>query len=530
MQKAISAWLVLLLLLAYTAPWANGPSGQGGPRPPDVTTAPEGTYFVWEAEEPADVAYLCHAALGGRDLAVLVLNSSGLYRLLALDARTGSELASGMNFTCCPYRLCPAGDHLIALCRGEASYHLLVLNSSLNLVFSSRFDVPLEGPWVISPSSFLCLANRTLFAYSLEGMSVNWSLSFREADFLTVLPIGEAILVLRHSGPTWLAYRVSPEDGSLLSEAELDWLSWASGIAPLPYNASCLLAWAWNESLNQVSLVHLDVLKPSWTWSSSILSHVLVIPDLDGDRTPDIMVLSASGGRTDLRVISGSTGHELLSARKDLEVVSALWAGGRKAFLVAEDGVYLEELDLVRGELRDLWHLPCSHACLLADLDGDGFSELLASEGNLVMCVWGSYDNSPPLVSASWPPDGFSTSVPGVLLKARAEDHGSGVKRVVFVVDGREVDATYDGGYYVAYVRLSEGIHKWSVKAVDRVGLSASDGPRHITVNMSFFGGPGWEDDALFFGPWAAALIALAVLVLRKKFGRPGVSQSSALT
>ena len=493
-------------------------------------TVPKGTYFVWEAKEPADVTYLCHANLGGRNLAILVLNSSGLYRLLALDARTGSELASSTNFTCSPYRLCPVGDYLVALCQDEVSYYLLVLNSSLNLVFSSRFDVPLEGPWCISPSSFLCLANKTLFAYSLEDMSVKWSLSFREADFLTVLPIGEAILVLRHSGPTWLACRVSPEDGTLLSEAELDWLSWASGTALLSYNASCLLTWAWNESLNQVSLVHLDELRPSWTWSSSILSYVLVIPDLDGDRAPDIMVLSASGSRTDLGIISGSTGHELLSARKDLEAVSALWAGDHKAFLVAEDGVYLEELNLMRGEVRDLWHLPCSHACLLADLDGDGFSELLASEGNLVMCVWGSYDESPPLVSASWPPDGFSTSVPGVLLKARVEDHGSGVRRVVFVVDGREVDATYDGGYYVAYVRLSEGIHEWSVKAIDKVGLSASDGPRHITVNMSFFGEPGWEDDVLFFGPWAAALIALAVLVLRKKLGRPEGSQSSALT
>jgi len=497
MQKAISAWLVLLLLLlAYTASWAGRPSGQGGPRPLDIMTVPKGPYFVWVAKEPADVTYLCHATLGGRNLAILVLNSSGLYRLLALDARTGSELASSMNFTCSPYRLCPVGDHLVALCQDKVSYYLLVLNSSLNLVFSSRFDVPLEGPWCISPSSFLCLANKTLFAYSLEDMSVKWSLSFREADFLTVLPIGEAILVLRHSGPTWLACRVSPEDGTLLSEAELDWLSWASGTALLSYNASCLLTWAWNESLNQVSLVHLDELRPSWTWSSSILSYVLVIPDLDGDRAPDIMVLSASGSRTDLGIISGSTGHELLSARKDLEAVSALWAGDHKAFLVAEDGVYLEELNLMRGEVRDLWHLPCSHACLLADLDGDG----------------------------------FSTSVPGVLLKARVEDHGSGVRRVVFVVDGREVDATYDGGYYVAYVRLSEGIHEWSVKAIDKVGLSASDGPRHITVNMSFFGEPGWEDDVLFFGPWAAALIALAILVLRKKLGRPEGSQSSALT
>ena len=520
MRKALLAWLVFLLLSAYLTRRA-GSTGLLASGPVEDTAAPGGTYFIWEVEEPSGVVSLRHARLGGRELTILALNSSGLYRLVALNVRTGSEVASSTNFTCAPYGLCPIGDHLVVLAEDGLSYRLLIFNSSLGLVCSFRFDVPLEGPWTTSPDSFFILANRTLLCYSLEDMSLKWSSGFREADFLAILPVGQAILAVGHVNSTWLARWISPEDGSVILEVELGWLSWASGAALLPYNASCLLVWAWNRTVSQVRLVRLDGLKPSWAWSSGLLTYLLVVPDLDGDGAPEVLGLSASGGHTDIYIISGSSGREFFSARKDIEAISAFWSGGHRAFLLAEEGAYLVEFEFLKGEVRDLWHLPCSLACLLPDLDGDGYPELLASQGNRVLCVWGSYDEYPPVVISTWPPDGFSTSIPSVLLKAKVEDQGSGIKRVVFVVDGREVDATYDGGYYVAYVRLSEGVHKWSVKAVDKVGLSASEGPKLITVNMSFFGGPGWEDDALFFGPWAVALIALAAFVLRKKLGRP---------
>jgi len=102
---------------------------------------------------------------------------------------------------------------------------------------------------------------------------------------------------------------------------------------------------------------------------------------------------------------------------------------------------------------------------------------------------------------------------------ARVEDIGSGLAEVKFVIDGEAIGAIYDRvkGLYVVEVRLGEGEHAWRVVAVDRVGYVGSSRTMYITVNMSFFGDPGWRDDILFFGPLALALILITAYVLLKR-------------
>jgi len=201
------------------------------------------------------------------------------------------------------------------------------------------------------------------------------------------------------------------------------------------------------------------------------------------------------------------------------EVCSVAYTGDELLAILGEQHIRLVQLNLRMGQVRWLWERGATHACVLPDLDGDGLSELAVAKGQALCCLWGSYDDRAPVIELVWPEDGLSTSFTTLTLAARVLDNQSGVKSVVFKVDGAPVSCWFDSGkrLYMAEVRLSEGEHIWHVEAEDKVGHRTPSEVRKFVVNLSFFGGPGWLDDVAFFAPWVAMLIITSGLLLRKQ-------------
>ena len=102
--------MLVLLLLALTAPHKPGRAGAvSTPLLPGIEK-PRGTYFLWRAELASEVVFLACVEVKDQVLALAAINKSGSYQLLALNASDGSRVASGPESPYRPYGLAAVGS------------------------------------------------------------------------------------------------------------------------------------------------------------------------------------------------------------------------------------------------------------------------------------------------------------------------------------------------------------------------------------------------------------------------------------
>ncbi|RLI07505.1 hypothetical protein DRO32_03765 [Candidatus Bathyarchaeota archaeon] len=507
--------LLAIVLTALVLPWQAPAAPTAAPAGREGAHEPR-TYYLWSADLGAGI--LDMASVGEEEATVLLaLNRSGGYAILALRAMSGDVLASSENYTSPLWEVLPIGEHVVVLA-GWDHEHLLILGPDLSSASSIRLGQRPELLSSLPDGSLICLVNRTLMCFSLPEGGKSWSFRIPGSGDLYACITDGLVVVLCHEDGVWTGYVVD-EEGSPAwpTGLGLPWLSQASSVDLTPYNDTHIILVALGPQEPMVYLVRSSDLRPSWSAEVEGLACLAPGLDMDGDGAPEILAVGCSGGSYRLLVLDGGGGSILGSYPLPAPPISLLQVGGDRLVLRYASRV---ELALMRGEsgIEVLWSLECSMLEVLPDLDGDGFGELLLAHGGEVRCAWGSYDDAPPAPEAVWPPDGSSTSISMVVFTARVEDAGSGVADVFFVVDGRAVRGELDraSGLYVAEVLLGEGEHEWFVRAVDKVGYGGSTATLSITVNMSFFGEPGWQDDLLFFGPLVAGIALASVYVIKK--------------
>ena len=527
MRPAILTALVLCLLLV--PPVARSSFSEHSPMAVLGEVRPR-TYFIWTSEVGANISAL--AALRASEVPeVLALaNGTGTWQILALSGQNGSLLASSHIRRGYVREIGTLGGYTIVL----ANASLIILGPSLEVAHEDIWPgSELRDLRPLTSEKFAFVRTSSLCCFSLANMSLSWSYSFGDADLLDIeaMPDGR-ILALELENKSWSLYSFWL-NSTLEASLELTWLSWASWADLIAYNTTCFLLAALNTTTWSLYLLGLGQDEPSW---SMILAQgpgvgrevrVFPMPDLDGDGYIDVFCWSA--GR--IRVISGARGTVLCSIEHDSNVISFCHIGDAYFCLLSAGYVLkLLRVSWELGEVSWLWSISdVSKACPLADLDGDGMVDLVAVRRGYVTCIWGSYDDEGPLVKATWPDDGLSTSFTHVVLMAEASDAQSGISSVTFWVDGHPIEGRYEPntGCYVADVMLSLGEHIWYVEAVDKVGFSSITPPRRLIVNLSFFGGPDWLDDVLFFAPWAVAVgIASAAVARERKKGQKGEGRS----
>ena len=506
--------VALTLILAFLPPDLPARASltvHAAPSPPVFVRKPR-TYEIWSCDAGSNATALL--TIGGEQEALLVVGleepESG-WRIIGLDVSNGSivaeaRISSGIG------ALAAVGSFL-AVATDEA---LLVLNASLGL--SHELSWPAEEVsffQALSDEELVYVREKTASCFSVGEMRVKWSFSFEEAEEIhaCVLP-GEGVAILRLEGGTWRGCLLW-SNGTRGTDVDVLWLDWARGVELSSFNTTHFLLSSWNETYRGLSLVRSHGFYPSWTieLGPDGREGPFVLPDLDGDRAPEVLTWCA--GR--YRVLSGNEGSELYQFLGLDHVGSVVWVGKRLLAILGEGAVRLVELGRMSGEARWLWEEEASSICGLPDLDGDGIGELAIVLGTNISCIWGSYDDELPTISDLWPEDGLSTSFTSIALVARISDEQSGLRRVVFKVDGEAVPCSFDEGrgLYVADVRLGEGVHVWCVEAEDRVGYVAVSEARKLVVNLSFFGGPGWLDDVAFFSPWVIVLSAGGIILLK---------------
>jgi len=482
------------------------------------------TYTMWSYEHDRCVAALCALKANEATLVVGLTNISGSWSLFVLDGRNGSLLARTREFAGAAYEILALGAYVVV----AANSTLMVFNTSLSVSWERQWPgSEIKGLGALSASDVLFLKDLTLYCLSLEEMKLKWYYDFGEARELSACPMFKrGALIIRCENGTWYACLVDLR-GRRGLDRELEWLSWARRVAVRAYNSTYFLLTAENGTYRSLCLVSLTDMAPRWSarLSTGPFSGPFLAPDLDGDGAPELLLWSS--GR--LCLLSGSEGRDLLSVDYEAPVASVAWLGG--PYLALRDaGGTVRLLAIKVGAEGISWFWSLSGAtcmCSIGDLDGDGYSDLLVARGASVECLWGSYDDEAPILVSLWPADKVTTSIPEVIFMAKAYDSQSGIKAVIFVVDGVAFQGSLDPsrGCYVVKVKLGEGRHTWYVETEDRVGYIARSGERTLMVNTSFFGGPGWLDDMLFFAPWAIALVAIGVFFSREKHRRRAVSQ-----
>lgn len=102
-------------------------------------------------------------------------------------------------------------------------------------------------------------------------------------------------------------------------------------------------------------------------------------------------------------------------------------------------------------------------------------------------------------------------------------DEVSGINHYEVKIDE---DAWFNVGTNTTYTlnQIGDGSHAFHVKAVDNVG-NVRETQTDFSVNTSLIGGPGWVDDALFFGAVSVVIVLIAVIVLSQKRKNRAVQQ-----
>ena len=516
--------LVISLLLALShaqVPLTTRASGCWGPVGLEVLLEGEPeTYELWSRELEANVSALRMLSPGERSLLIVALEGGGCWRLLGLETMNGNVLVETGTFGEDLGELLAIGGFLVV----ATNQSLLIFNSNLSLAHERSWpEGNVSKLQAIDNRTFIFVRGSEVVCFSLEDMDVRWSADLGSPEcFCTCALPGQGIAVLRLEGGTWRG-RFLTADGTGGPEVEMSWLSWARRVRATSLNSSHFLLTAGNDTYEELILVSAEGFSPIWSVRAWVSKHngPFTLPDFDGDGVPEVLAWLPRR----LCVLSGASGSELVELSGLDEVCSVAYTGDGLLAILSEEHIRLVQLDLRAGQARWLWEREATHACALPDLDGDGISELAVAEGQVLRCLWGSYDDRAPVVELVWPEDGLTTSFTTLTLAARVADNQSGVRSVVFKVDGAPVSCRFDSarGLYVAEVRLAEGEHVWHVEAEDRVGHRAPSRVRKLTINLSFFGGPGWLDDAAFFAPWAAVLIITSGLLLRG--GRPRLNR-----
>jgi hypothetical protein len=89
-------------------------------------------------------------------------------------------------------------------------------------------------------------------------------------------------------------------------------------------------------------------------------------------------------------------------------------------------------------------------------------------------------DKFPPRVEKAFPKDRLFSNSPSISFLVKANDSGSGIKEVELIVNNISTGLMNKSGvHYTGNVKLSEGLHNWSIKVVDNVN-------NNIEQNYSF--------------------------------------------
>ena len=525
-MKAPQLLILLSLVISLCAPGPSLANHSIASTLPSASFVGEPrTYEMWSCDIGSNATELLLVQGGRRAILVAVLEEPGReWRILGINVSNGSVVAEARVLGV--VRALATVGPFLAVATNES---LLIFNASLGLSHEHAWR-PDELVFfqALSDEELVFIHGKSASCFSTEEMGVKWSFSFEGADDIRacVLP-EEGIAILRLENSAWIGCVLWP-NGTRSPDLDITWLGWARGLELSSFNSTHFLLSAWNETYRSLLLVRSNDFSPRWVveLGPNGREGPFVLPDLNGDGVPE--VLTWCSGR--YRVLSGEEGSELYQLLGLNDVKAVAWVG--KRLLAIQDGkaVRLVEFERSPGEIRWLWEEEASLVCELPDLDGDGLKELALSTGPSISCFWGSYDDGLPIISELWPEDGLSTSFTNVALAAKVSDEQSGLRRVIFKVDGEPVPAVFDEerGLYVADVRLGEGVHVWCVEAEDKVGYVAVSEARRLAINLSFFGDPGWLDDMAFFSSWAIALFIGGAVLLRAVRRREGLPQPSS--
>ena len=213
-RPLIALVLMAICLLSLTGACQGHPGGGKRGRLPEP--AEPRTYFLWERELNASVAGACYLELGGElSTAIVLLNGTGTWRLLALSSDNGTLLAVSPERRGVAREVAASSGHVLVVANGS----LAMLNSSLGVVWERAWPgEEVEFLGFLSKGLAILQVGRTLLCLSLEKPEVVWTRELEEADVLRscLLP-GRGLLVLMRKGGNW-TYRVLGLGGDLQAE------------------------------------------------------------------------------------------------------------------------------------------------------------------------------------------------------------------------------------------------------------------------------------------------------------------------
>lgn len=124
-------------------------------------------------------------------------------------------------------------------------------------------------------------------------------------------------------------------------------------------------------------------------------------------------------------------------------------------------------------------------------------------------------DTTPPSIALTNPIKGSVIRSAIITVDWSGLDEVSGINHYEVKIDE---DAWFNVGKNTTYTlnQIGDGSHTFHVKVVDNVG-NVRETQTDFSVNTSLIGGPGWVDDALFFGAISVVITLIAVIALSQK-------------